>query len=1422
MKVRFLFPALISLALPTASALAQSTQVGTVLVKQNNSGNNAASVTYSMTAGSSDLVKAGAGSRGDIDMEFGNLEDPVEGAMIASVAELSRDNTAFGDAATVGRFVATAGSDNTGDHAVTKYERYFMSVNASPSGSEVNINAAVGFFPFRRWLAGHAQNSTGANSGVTDKLYSHSSIRLGKEFTSLGSGVFTLNLKGLEAQFTSQNGILLVNHGKNEANYATSKAVADGTFRMYVRDNAADGAGNEQDPISFVYLHPQMLGTDGLVTLGRVKGNGSTAVLAGPAEVTKGTTGRWYIKIPGHSPETGSLLISPEGGDLNNFDNIACYEWDAANSRYIVESRDIQGAAFPSLQNGGATEDMFSFAFFHKLLAPEVTLHTPAAEETAVAPASIQMTASASDRDGVIAQVQFLINGIVVATDVEAPYEFSVNGLNDGIYRCEARAFDNNWCAVSSKQGIVIVSPAPNPPVTNPGVWFDGVNDYITLGNPTELKLGTAANPGFTLECWFRKQGRHMQAAPNLQRMIPLITKGREQGEDADTPATTNDINYAFGITEDGFLTALFEGYPDAANGIKGLETFAAVATHTPIADGEWHHGAMTYHAPTGTFAFYLDGVPAGTSQTKVGNTVKLNVLPRYDNAAPVGIGTSFNTSSASEGAFPGVLDEVRIWNFARSASSIQGAFNASINEAAGLVARYGFDEGKGAQTSNSVGTRARVNLVGEPAWVHGAPLTNQAPRVSIAYPVAGERFAPSATVQLTAAVADAEGPVAKVEFFDGTTKLGEVTQAPYTFGWTGGSTGSHNVTAVATDSSGLSSTSDAVSVQIGDVALLITEVHSASSASAPAGAADFWELTNTSASAVLVAGYTWDDSRKNYNTAKAWALPAGTTLNAGESVIFTKADPAVFRTWWGLSAGVRVFRSTGSPDLDANDSITVYTNTGVVVTSLSYGVGGFTRPDGSLSVGGQAGESAGGAATASLVWDASYGALHPRYTFSGTGVNGGVTAAPGGDIGSPGGIGNPVQEPANVLSLAIAPKIFLESAPAVTATLVRFGDASASLEVSLISSDVTEVSVPATVTFAPGESAITFPVTPVNDFLVDGLQNVRVTATAVGAVSTRQDLVVLDDGDVPAPDLRLTEVQSSQAPGTPAGAADYWEVTNFSVKTVQLEGFTWDDSRKDLAAAQAWKFPAGTVLAPGESAVVTLADPAAFRAWWGLTDQVKVWQTVGAPTLEENDSITLYTSNGIEVFSFNYAASGFTRTLNLPATGGHAGPSAGATNDFTALVYDPASTPTALRYQSANIYRLGGKSAAQGGEVKDVGSPGVITGPPLTAPSPEIVSRGPLQFTHVSTVAMTGSEISAYDSASKRLFVTCSAGLQILALNDPVFPVKLGTLDFTQAPFNLNSTDVTSVASRNGVVAVAVPNLNKDQAGSVVFFTAS
>ncbi len=86
--------------------------------------------------------------------------------------------------------------------------------------------------------------------------------------------------------------------------------------------------------------------------------------------------------------------------------------------------------------------------------------------------------------------------------------------------------------------------------------------------------------------------------------------------------------------------------------------------------------------------------------------------------------------------------------------------------------------------------------------------------------------------------------------------------------------------------------------------------------------------------------------------------------------------------------------------------------------------------------------------------------------------------------------------------------------------------------------------------------------------------------------------------------------------------------------------------------------------------------------------------------------------------------------------------------------------------------------------------------------------------FTQAATVTLAGAEISAFDPGSKRLFVTSSAGLQVVSVDAELKMTLLGTV-------SLGSNDINSVAVKNGLVAVAVAATDKTQPGEVYFLDA-
>ena len=94
-------------------------------------------------------------------------------------------------------------------------------------------------------------------------------------------------------------------------------------------------------------------------------------------------------------------------------------------------------------------------------------------------------------------------------------------------------------------------------------------------------------------------------------------------------------------------------------------------------------------------------------------------------------------------------------------------------------------------------------------------PPSNQPPTVSLTSPANGASFTLPTKISLAATAADADGSVARVEFFNGATKLSEDTSAPYTGQWNPGSAGTYTLTARATDNAGATTTSSPATITV-------------------------------------------------------------------------------------------------------------------------------------------------------------------------------------------------------------------------------------------------------------------------------------------------------------------------------------------------------------------------------------------------------------------------------------------------------------------------------------------------------------------------------------------------------------------------------------------------------------------------------
>jgi chitinase len=91
----------------------------------------------------------------------------------------------------------------------------------------------------------------------------------------------------------------------------------------------------------------------------------------------------------------------------------------------------------------------------------------------------------------------------------------------------------------------------------------------------------------------------------------------------------------------------------------------------------------------------------------------------------------------------------------------------------------------------------------------------NLAPTASIGAPGNGAKFASGSTITIAANASDADGSVARVDFYVDGVRLGRDTTAPYSLAWSNATTGTHALKVVATDNRKAAGTSATVSISV-------------------------------------------------------------------------------------------------------------------------------------------------------------------------------------------------------------------------------------------------------------------------------------------------------------------------------------------------------------------------------------------------------------------------------------------------------------------------------------------------------------------------------------------------------------------------------------------------------------------------------
>jgi hypothetical protein len=112
--------------------------------------------------------------------------------------------------------------------------------------------------------------------------------------------------------------------------------------------------------------------------------------------------------------------------------------------------------------------------------APTVSLTSPTTGSTFTAPATINLTASATDPDGTIQQVAFYNGTTLLGTSTTSPFTLNWLNVSAGSYSLSAMALDNQGAtAVSSWSDVTVGATLLSKAIFTPAVVPDTVDYYV-------------------------------------------------------------------------------------------------------------------------------------------------------------------------------------------------------------------------------------------------------------------------------------------------------------------------------------------------------------------------------------------------------------------------------------------------------------------------------------------------------------------------------------------------------------------------------------------------------------------------------------------------------------------------------------------------------------------------------------------------------------------------------------------------------------------------------------------------------------------------------------------------------------------------------------------------------------------------------
>ncbi len=207
---------------------------------------------------------------------------------------------------------------------------------------------------------------------------------------------------------------------------------------------------------------------------------------------------------------------------------------------------------------------------------------------------------------------------------------------------------------------------------------FDGTDDYVATSNESALEGMT----GITVSAWVKR---------------------------TSNPAATGIIASKFwdGTNRSWRLAIGSTGIPEFLAATDTQNDNDRAYGNTALTIGQWYYVTGMWSSTTGLISLYVDGILQNTT-AQAGSTIRTNNSPAW-------VARDYYNNVPRD-PFPGQIDDLKVYNYARTADQIHEDMNGSP------ITYWKFDEGYGTTVYDSMGNKngTMANMDASTDWVKG------------------------------------------------------------------------------------------------------------------------------------------------------------------------------------------------------------------------------------------------------------------------------------------------------------------------------------------------------------------------------------------------------------------------------------------------------------------------------------------------------------------------------------------------------------------------------------------------------------------------------------------------------------------------------------------------------------------------------